>query len=153
MQTLTVTRNARTPFSVTIDLAERFFKKPQHLAVGPLRWLRATVVQEAGQIRDVTDETMVHEALLVVWKARPRLPLPELHGLLTVRVNAPFTEVSIRCTYEPPFGAAGWLFDAFVGRAIAAATMRNLLDDVCAYAEREYRATHAAARDTTGILH
>jgi hypothetical protein len=139
MRTITVTRNARVPFSLTIDLVEQFFRRPHQLAVGPGRLLRAAVVQEAAQIRDVTDDTMVHEALLVIWQARSHLPLPDFHGLLTVRVNCPTTEVSIRCSYKAPLGIPGRLFDATVGRYIAAATLRRLLDDICAYVERQYQ--------------
>jgi hypothetical protein len=138
MRSITVTRNATVPFSLSIDLVQQFFRWPHQLVVGPRRLLRAAVVQETVQIRDVTDDTMVHEALLVIWHSRSHLPLPDFHGLLTVRVNCPTTEVSIRCSYVPPLGILGWIFDSTVGRYIAAATMRRLLDDICAFIEQQY---------------
>jgi hypothetical protein len=138
MRNSTVTRNARVPFSLTIDLVEQFFRRPHQLTVGPRQMLRAAVVQDVVQVRDVTDETMVHEALLIVWQARSHMPLPDFHGILTVRVNLPVTELSISCSYVPPWGIAGRLFDAFVGHRIATATLRTLLSDICAYIEQQY---------------
>jgi hypothetical protein len=143
MRSITVTQRANVPFSRSVDLAERFFKRPHRLTVGPGTFLRAAVVQESAQIRDVTDDTMVHEALMVIWQSRSRLPLPDFHGLLTVRVRAPGTEVSIHGSYVPPFGIAGKLFDVAIGRGIARATLRKLLDDICRYLGTEYEAERA----------
>jgi hypothetical protein len=143
MRSITVTQRANVPFSLSVDLAERFFKRPHQLAVGPGTFLRAAVVQESAQIRDVTDDTMVHEALMVVWQSRLRLPLPDFHGLLTVRVRAPGTEISIRGSYVPPFGIAGQLFDAAIGRSVAHATLRKLLADICVYLEAQYEIERA----------
>jgi hypothetical protein len=148
MRSITVTQRANVPFSLSVDLAERFFKRPHRLDVGPGKLLRAAVVQEAAQIRDVTDDTMVHEALMVIWQSRLRLPLPDFHGLLTVRVRAPGTEVSIQGSYVPPFGIAGQLFDSAIGYRIARVTLQKLLDDICVYLEAQYaieRATRNAA--------
>ena len=87
--------------------------------------LRAAVVQESAQIRDVTDDTMVHEALIIIWQSRLRLPLPDSHGLLTVRVRAPGTEVSMQGSYVPPFGIAGQVFDSAIGRLSRARPCRS----------------------------
>ncbi len=144
MRSITVTQRANVPFSRSVDLAEQFFKRPHRLAVGPGKLLRAAVVQESAQVRDVTDGTMVHEALMVIWQARLRLPLPDFHGLLTVRVRAPGTEVNIQGSYVPPFGIAGQLFDSVIGRRIARVTFQKLLDDVCAYLEAQYDNERAA---------
>jgi hypothetical protein len=143
MRSITVTQRADVPFSLSVDLAERFFKRPHGLAVGPGRFLRASVVQESAQIRDVTDDTMVHEALMVIWQSRMRLPLPDFHGLLTVRVWAPGTEISIRGSYVPPFGIAGQLFDSAIGWRIARMTLQRLLRDVCAYLEAQHEKERA----------
>ncbi len=146
MRNLTVTQRANVPFSRSVDLAELFFKRPHQLTVGPAKLLRAAVVQESAQIRDVTDDTMVHEALMIIWQSRLRLPLPDFHGLLTVRVRAPGTEVSIQGSYVPPFGIAGQVFDSAIGRRIARATLQKLLGDICRYLEAEYE-TERAERD------
>jgi hypothetical protein len=143
MQSITVTQRATVPFSRSVDLAELFFKRPHQLTVGLGKFLRAAVVLESAQIRDVTDDTMVHEALMVIWQSRLRLPLPDFHGLLTVRVRAPGTEVSIHGSYVPPFGIAGQLFDAAIGQRIAHATLRKLLGDICGYLEAEYEIERA----------
>jgi hypothetical protein len=138
MRSITVTRNAKVPFSPSIDLVQQFFRWPHQLVVGPGRLLQAAVVQDTVQVRDVTDDTMGHQALLIIWHSRSHLPLPDFHGLLTVRVNCPTTEVSIRCSYVPPLGIAGWIFDSAVGRYIAAATLHRLLNDICAFIEQQY---------------
>jgi hypothetical protein len=150
MRSISVTRDAKVPFSLSVDLAERFFRKPHQLSVGPWHALRAAVVQEAAQIRDVTDDTMIHEALLVIWEARLHLPLPDFHGLLTVRVNAPNTEISFRCAYQAPLGILGRLFDAVIGRFIAAATLHRLLDDICTFVELNYDIERSHMPDLVG---
>jgi hypothetical protein len=143
MRSITVTQRANVPFSRSVDLAERFFKGPHRLAVGPGKFLRASVVQESAQIRDVTDGTMVHEALLVIWQSRLHLPLPDFHGLLSVRVWAPGTEITICGSYVPPFGIVGQLFDSAIGCRIARTTLQRLLRDVCAYLEAQYEIERA----------
>jgi hypothetical protein len=144
MRSITVTQRANVPFSRSVDLSEQFFKRPLRLAVGPGKFLRVAVVQEAEQIRDVTDDTMVHEALMVIWQSRLRLPLPDFHGLLTVRVRAPGAEISIRGSYVPPFGLAGKLFDAAIGWWLTHVTLQKLLDDICVYLESQYEIERAA---------
>jgi hypothetical protein len=153
MRTITVTRDAQAPFSMTIDLVERFFQSPHQLSVGPTRSVRAAVVAEAGQIRDETDATMRHEALVIRWQPRSFWPLPDLHGLLTVRVNAPATEVTIRSEYSPPLGVLGRVFDALVGHRIAQSTLRILLEDICAYVESEYEIRRLQYPTLTGAEH
>jgi hypothetical protein len=143
MQNVTVMQYAVVPFSLTVDLAERFFLRPLQLKAGPVKWLRATVTQEASQIRDVGDSAMAHEALLVAWQPGWRFPLPDLHALLSVRVNAPTTDITLRCDYQPPFGFAGEIFDALIGHRIAVSTMRNLLAEICDFIEREYAVLRA----------
>jgi hypothetical protein len=138
MRTIAVVRNARVPFSASVDLVDRFFHAHEPLIVGPSRWLRAAVVPEAVQIRDTTDTTMIHEALLIVWKARMALPLPDFHGLLTVRVNAPTTEIRIEGSYSSPLGIAGRAFDEVLGRHIAASTLNVLLGDICDFVEESW---------------
>jgi hypothetical protein len=150
MRTIAVVRNARVPFSASIDLVDGFFREHAPLIVGPSRWLRAAVVPEAAQIRDTTDTTMIHEALAIVWKARMALPLPDFHGLLTVRVNAPTTEIRIEGSYDSPLGIAGRAFDGLLGRHIATSTLNVLLGDICDYVEAGWSVMRLQYSKNTG---
>lgn len=78
-------------------------------------------------VDDYTDSVRRHEALEFRW--RPRSPLfPTGQALLTVRPHAPQgAELQFTVAYVPPFGTAGRVFDACIGRYIAWITTALLL--------------------------
>jgi hypothetical protein len=58
-----------------------------------------------------TDTVRRHDALEFGWKP-PRPWLPALQAILTVRPHAPpGSELQLSCTYVPPFGLLGKVFD------------------------------------------
>ena len=135
--TVRAKRDVRAPFTATVELIQRFHDEEPELRVGPFPPLRARIVCECNEIPDYTDETRLHEALVLRWKAGSRFPLPDMRGLVTVRPNGLKTEVRMEGVYEPPLGAAGRAFDWIAGRFIARLTVARLLNDIYAFIGRE----------------
>lgn len=133
-----VVRDVRSPFSLTIESVEAFHTlNPDH-RVGPFGWARAYIACEASQVRDISDRARVHEAFLFTWHGRGRLPLPPVHGLITVRPHGELTQLALDGEYLPPFGIAGRVFYAIVGRWIARLAIERFVDELVAFVERRY---------------
>lgn len=127
----------RCPFGLTIELVESFHTaNPEH-RVGPFGWARARIACEASQVRDVSDPARVHQAFSFTWHGRGRLPLPAVHGLITVRPNSLLTRLTLDGQYLPPLGIAGRTFDAALGRWIRFAIER-FVHDLASFIERGY---------------
>jgi hypothetical protein len=149
-------RVANCPFSVAHDYAEDFFKAA---ATGgsaihvPLRDVLPTL---RGRLRqpvrivferrpDYADAGRTHDALDVAWTAGTRL-FPDFHGLLRLGiVSVDETRLTLEGTYRPPLGLPGRLFDLVLGRRIARASLRGLLEELADAMERR----EAAFRATT----
>ncbi len=132
------TRDVRCPFSLTIELVESFHAaNPEH-RVGPFGWARARISCGASQVRDVSDHGRGHEAFSFTWHGSGWLPLPAVHGLITVRPNSGLTRLTLDGQYLPPFGIAGRAFDAILGRWIARFAIERFVDDLASYVERRY---------------
>jgi len=73
----------------------------------------------------------------VTWSARDGGPFPVFAGALAVERlnNGDRVGLVLSGNYVPPFGRFGELFDAVIGRRIAHATARDLLNDIAAYIE------------------
>ena len=152
MTHISVLENVKCPFSGTIDLIERLHRSGSEHIVGPFAGLRTPVVCELHEVRDFTDQTRIHEALTLHWKARARIPVPEMSGLITVRPNGPLTQVRMEGQYQPPFGVLGRLFDVLAGRHIAQRTIRLFLTELRIFIEAEWekeRASYAARIEGT----
>lgn len=107
--------------------------------VGPFAGFSTPVVCDLSEVRDYTDETRVHDALKLHWRANSKMPLPEMDGLLTVRPNGPVTELHMEGQYEPPLRFAGRIFDTLFGRFIALRTIRRFLDELRTFIEAEWQ--------------
>lgn len=70
-------------------------------------------------------------------------PFPEFEGVLSVEADADYSgcAIALRGHYNPPFGIAGKTFDAAVGRQIARATARELLERIRDFVEAQYEET------------
>jgi uncharacterized membrane protein len=81
------------------------------------------------------------------WTAGTRF-FPDFHGALRLRIaSVEETRLSLEGTYQPPFGAFGAVFDLVIGRRIARATMRDLLQrlgDAMEHREAKFRASDSA---------
>jgi hypothetical protein len=67
----------------------------------------------------------------VSWHVCGTGAFPVFHGFFEIRIR-PEDRIAIVLLgyYQPPFGAAGAVFDAFVGRWIANVTVSQLLDEI-----------------------
>jgi hypothetical protein len=154
-----VERVVRCPFSVAHDYAEQFFREAGN-EIDVRIPLRDVVYALPGKVRkpvklefalrpDETDAGRAHDALQVEWRAATRL-LPDLHGVLRLRIaTVETTRLTLEGTYRPPLGAAGLIFDALVGRRIARASVRDLLERIAAALEAREDA-FAAGRGASG---
>ena len=77
-------------------------------------------------------------ALRITWMPEGTTIFPTFQGTLAIwRDDDPsVTQIELDGTYEPPFGAAGQIFDAAIGQRIAQATAREFLKDVKGAIER-----------------
>jgi hypothetical protein len=143
------------PFSVAHDYAVDFFRAAERgievrvplrdafrriggLAHRPVQLIFATHP-------DDEDTGRVHDALTVEWTAGTRL-FPDFHGTLRLRIaSVDTTALRLEGAYQPPLGYAGRIFDLIVGRRIARATMRDLLDRLGNAMERREAAYRARA--------
>lgn len=140
MTTIFAKRDVRCPFSVTIELVQRLHRSGAEHWVGPFGAFSTRVECELAEIRDHTDQTRIHEALVLRWKARARIPLPAMRGMITVRPNGRTTEVRMEGRYTPPLGSFGRLFDSLIGRRVAQRTVDRFLDQLRDFVEREWQA-------------
>ncbi|HEY8313830.1 MAG TPA: hypothetical protein VIG51_06620 [Candidatus Baltobacteraceae bacterium] len=132
-------RDALCPFSATLEMIERLHTSGAKQLVGPLPSIRTHVQWELAEVPDRTDETRIHEALLLKWKAPTRMPLPVMSGLITVRPNGPATELRMEGTYVPPLGLFGEAFDRVIGRHLAQHTANRFLDELRDFVEQEWQ--------------
>ncbi len=76
---------------------------------------------------DRTERGRLHDELDFDWSARSRW-LPDLVGVLRLRIAGIDTRIVLHADYEPPFGTLGKLFDRAVGNRLALATATDLVD-------------------------
>ena len=151
-----VERVVRCPFSVAHDYAEDFLRDAAGRTVEVRVPLRDLVWALRGRLHrpvkmvfkrhpDTTEAGRRHDAMLIDWSAGTAL-FPDFHGFLRMRIaSVETTRLTFEGSYEPPFGRAGRIFDAVLGRRIARVTMSDLLKrigDALERREDEFRAQH-----------
>jgi PAS domain S-box-containing protein len=145
MTALRAVRDVRAAFSWTIELIESFHAANPDHRIGPFAWARAHVWCEASQVRDVSDHSRLHEAFSFTWRGIGWLPLPVVHGFITVRPNGQLTRLTLDGQYVPPYGILGHLFDVVLGRRLAQLALDRMANDMASYVERreeQMRADH-----------
>jgi len=142
-----VERTVRCPFSVAHEYAAEFFREAESSGIEVRVPLRDFFLGLRGQVRrpvklvfarhpDETEEGRLHDALLVEWTAGTR-SLPDFHGTVRLRIaTVDTTGITLEGAWRPPFGPLGRAFNLVVGRRIATATMRDLLDRLVTALER-----------------
>lgn len=77
-------------------------------------------------------------SIRVTWTPEGTSVFPTFEGELVIRSdgNPNVTDIELDGAYDPPFGAAGQIFDAAIGQRIAQATAREFLKDVKEAIER-----------------
>jgi len=154
---LEVERVVRCPFSVAHDYAEEYLHDAEReIEVRvPLRdFIRSLPGQAHKPVKlvfalhpDDTETGRGHDAMMVEWRAGTRL-FPDFHGTLRLRIaSVETTRLTFEGAYRPPFGRAGLLFDAVLGRRIARATMSDLLERIGNGLEARELAYEAKMRD------
>ena len=101
------------------------------------------VIATLYPLRSISDP---HPTYSVTWAPRGGAPFPEFAGALAV-VKSPHDDcfsLIVSGHYEPPFGGAGAMFDAALGRRIAHASARDLLRSIADYVEKACAHNEAA---------
>jgi hypothetical protein len=142
-----VERVADCPFSIAHEYAAEFFRGAEERGIAVLVPLRDFFYILRGHVHrpvelvfahhpDEVESGRGHDALMIEWTAGTRL-LPDFHGTLRLRIETvDSTRLTLEGTWRPPFGPFGRVFNAVVGRAIAKATMRDLLGRIADGLER-----------------
>jgi hypothetical protein len=109
-------------------------------ALSLTRDVAATISQAAREPGEM-DQRMVVE-----WRPADGGPFPRFHGALRIEGDEDYSlfRLVLDGAYEPPLGVAGQLFDAILGRRIAAATATDLLAHMRKFIEQSYRESEAA---------
>lgn len=144
MTALHVERQVRCPFSLTIDLVEKYHTGHPDHRVGPFGWARAHVHCEASRVHDVSDRSRRHEAFSFTWRGGGWFTLPEVYGFITVRPSGVFTTLTLNGQYIPPFGVVGRVFDALLGRGLAQRSIERLMNDMVVFIEQSEERMRAA---------
>ena len=97
-------------------------------------YLDREVVVEAHRARD---EENLNDVIRIAWLPEGAMVFPRFAGSVAIcgQDDPARSYVELDGSYAPPFGAAGQLFDATIGRQIAQATARELLKDLKAAIE------------------
>ena len=78
-----------------------------------------------------------YERVAIRWVPTGHGPYPTFEGVLCVSdEGSGFSRLDIDGTYQPPFGPAGALFDAALGRRLAEAAVRELLASLKRFVEQ-----------------
>ena len=86
-----------------------------------------------------------YERMQIRWVPKEPGPYPSFDGILNVSdEGAGLCRIDLDGAYQPPFGPAGMLFDAAVGKRIAENTVRELLKEVKVFFEKAERAKFPA---------
>jgi hypothetical protein len=80
-----------------------------------------------------------YRRLNLTWAPKGGGPYPTFSGTLAFEAAAAQTNLALDGNYEPPGGIVGKAFDAVVGRRIAAAGVRALLERIKLDIEADYR--------------
>jgi hypothetical protein len=126
------------PFSLSLEDVDKILPMPESQTVLVRLPFRKLGVPIDGAIThrveahfhrqpDRTERGRLHEELDFGWSARSRW-LPDLAGVLRIRIAGIDTRIVLHADYEPPFGKLGKLFDRAVGYRLARATATDLLD-------------------------
>ena len=148
MTRIQTSRYVDSPFSATLELAEKAVSRRAGLYLSPAPALGERVRFASLGADDESDGARKHTALLLAWRPQHEDLFPNFTGVLTFRPSNRGTRMRLSGRYEPPFGFFGRIFDVLFGRAIARRTMQALLEELgqeIEYAYREERRAHRTA--------
>lgn len=143
MSLLRATTIVDCPFAGAIERLGEALGEHAQFDVSPFPPLAETVHVGWAVIDDVRDEARTHDAISLHWTPEHGRYLPRFHGSVTVRPYYRRTHMRLSGDYEPPFGAAGRIFDRVIGRVLAWMTIRRVLRVLKAWTEERNRAYRA----------
>jgi hypothetical protein len=118
--------------------AERWtLHAPYMPPAGEMLWAHADV---NALVDDLPGANGSPQALRVRWTPVSG-PFPRFEGTLTTEGDDryPACVLVLEGSYRPPFGVVGAAFDALLGRRIAIASARELLHEIAARLEADYK--------------
>lgn len=136
MTALHAVRDVRCPFSLAITLVEAFHTANPELRAGPFGWARARYSYDASQVFDVSDRSRRHEAFSFIWHRHDWLPLPEVHGFITVRPLGQLSRLTLVGRYRAPFGIPGRCVDAILSRWLTRRSIQRFADEIASFVEQ-----------------
>lgn len=139
---------ADCPFSIAEEYAAEYLRRAEsggaeavlHVPLGgrgtfpgPRKMVRFSF----GIREDREEHGRSHDELTLHWVAGTRF-LPNFGGVLRFRIAGTRTRILLDGSYTPPGDALGRIFDAVLGRRIAAKSCQDLVDRIAAdLTERE----------------
>jgi hypothetical protein len=150
MSDLKGTIDVECPTFYALHHAERFFtlRRRDHtpgmltlrVDLSSLKLPGSSQARHDVRVRHELREIQGKKQLALAWDPEDQT-VPRFAGTLTAGEKAPGeTTLTLEGGYEPPLGVAGKAFDLVVGRKIALATARALLDDLKQFIELDYKA-------------
>ncbi|HME80745.1 MAG TPA: hypothetical protein VKF82_01565 [Candidatus Eremiobacteraceae bacterium] len=112
-----------TPASLSLRVEARDLGLPGDMSVAR---------DVTAKVNAVDDPTHLTTPLSVEWSPAGGGPFPTFHGTLTISEDEDYGScvLTLSGEYEPPLGVVGKGFDAVIGRRIAVATARRLLEEI-----------------------
>jgi|SRR5579872_834458 len=89
-------------------------------------------------------ERLLHDELQFAWEPAGGGPFPTFNGTMKMHPIGLNTEIVLSGEYQPPFGVVGEAFDAVIGKRIAEATAKMLLEML----QQELEADFSAVKET-----
>jgi|SRR5579863_113200 len=148
----TTTINA--PYSVALDSIVRRLRVKNHriklsvplakLGFGANLGIEREVDVSFVPLHGHKGERLLHDELQFVWEPSGGGPFPTFTGSLKMHPLGVDSEIVLSGEYKPPLGVVGEAFDAVIGKRIAEATAKMLLETL----RQELEADFAAVKDT-----
>jgi len=148
----TTTINA--PYSVALDSIVRRLRVKNHriklsvplakLGFGANLGIEREVDVSFVPLHGHKGERLLHDELQFVWEPSGGGPFPTFTGSLKMHPLGVDSEIVLSGEYKPPLGVVGEAFDVVIGKRIAEATAKMLLETL----RQELEADFAAVKDT-----
>jgi hypothetical protein len=150
MSNVRETLNVRCPFHEIIHHAERYFSVHRR-GQSPGMFNLNVDMSRVGLPGNVQARHDVHvrykvskaegkpDTILLTWDPDDRF-VPTFNGTIAgARLERGETALTLEGEYDAPFGVAGAVFDAVLGRRIASVTAKSLLQDMKEFIEPDYQ--------------
>jgi hypothetical protein len=148
------TTTVNAPYSVALDSIVRRLRVKKHRLKLSVPLAKLGFGANLGIDRDVDvafvplhghkGERLLHDELQFVWEPAGGGPFPTFTGSLKMHPLGLKTEIVLSGEYKPPLGLVGEAFDAVIGKRIAEATAKMLLEML----QQELEADFSAVKET-----